>query len=178
MGDFIFWFWISFTWAKVSTFLHNIDSLDILTRSLERHSFRCGHFLFSLFHSSRGHKVLWVQLGCSLDKKRRFTISVNWKSLVDYTTTDVFVFLTCCVFFSDSIQRVHKASSKEDHRTPQSVSALGLLRLDPSTEQALIGNAPPGHITFTLLVEALSEQEAVKSPLIQAYADVVHRYSG
>lgn len=77
---------------------------------------------------------------------------------------------------NDSIQRVHKASSKGDHREPQSVS--GLLRLDPSTEQALIGNAPPGHITFTLLVDALSAKEAVKSPLIKAFADVVYPYSG
>jgi len=79
---------------------------------------------------------------------------------------------------NDSIQRVHKSSSKDDHRAAQSVSALGLLRLDPGTEQAQIRNAPPGHITFTLLVDALSAQEPVKSPLIQAYADVVNPYSG
>lgn len=82
----------------------------------------------------------------------------------------------CFFFFSDSIQRVHKASSKGDHREPQNVA--GLLRLDPSTEQALIGNAPPGHITFTLLVDALGAKEAVKSPLIKAFADVVNPYSG
>jgi len=58
------------------------------------------------------------------------------------------------------------------------VSALGLLRLDPGTEQAQIRNAPPGHITFTLLVDALSAQEPVKSPLVQAYADVANPYSG
>ena len=54
----------------------------------------------------------------------------------------------------------------------------GLLRLDPSTEQALVRNAPPGHITFTLLVDALSTQGTVKSPLIKAFADVVYPYSG
>ena len=58
------------------------------------------------------------------------------------------------------------------------MSALGLVRLDPSTEQALIRNAPPGHITFTLLVDAPGTQEAVISPLIQAYANVVKSYSG
>ena len=88
-------------------------------------------------------------------------------------------FLIYCIFFSDSIERAQRASSKRNNRAgPQSDSVLGLLRLDHSTEQALIREAPPGHITFALLVEDVTARDAVKSPLVQAFADVVYPYSG
>ena len=73
---------------------------------------------------------------------------------------------------------MHKASSKKNQRAPESESVLGLLRLDHSTEKALIREAPRGHVTFTLLVDAATEQEVVKLPLIQAFSDVVYPYSG
>ncbi|KAM7439612.1 DnaJ molecular chaperone y domain [Porites harrisoni] len=76
---------------------------------------------------------------------------------------------------SESLDRVHK-SSKRNSGTPESDTILGLPRLDPSNERTLVSKAPPGHVTFTLLVDALNAHEAVKSPLIQAFKDVVHPY--
>lgn len=83
------------------------------------------------------------------------------------------------MFYSsdESIERVHKASKKSP-RAPLSDTVLGVVRLDPSTERSLVSEAPPGHLTFALLVDAVMVQDAVKSPLIQAFADVVHPYSG
>ena len=78
---------------------------------------------------------------------------------------------------SEPLQRVHK-SSKRSPQAPDSDRVLGLVRLDPATERTLVSEAPPGHITFTLLLDAMNAQEAVKSPLMQSFVDVVRPYIG
>ena len=55
---------------------------------------------------------------------------------------------------------------------------LGLMQLNLSTEHALVTGSPPGQLTVTLLVDAVSADEAAISPLVQAFADVVYRYTG
>lgn len=78
--------------------------------------------------------------------------------------------------FSESLERLHKKSEKTSSLPPQNNTALGLVRLDPSNERSLVSEAPPGSITFALLVDVENVQEAVKSPLISAFSDVVHHY--
>jgi len=78
---------------------------------------------------------------------------------------------------SESLDRVHKASEKSP-REPQSDTVLGLVRLEPGTEKSLVSDAPPGHMTFALLVDAVNAEEAVKCPLMQAFADMVHPFTG
>ena len=72
---------------------------------------------------------------------------------------------------------MHK-TSKKSSSPPQNNTVMGVVRLDPSTEQSLVSDAPPGHITFALLVDAENVPQAVRSPLMQAFADVVHPYTG
>ncbi|XP_068753593.1 dnaJ homolog subfamily C member 16-like [Montipora capricornis] len=79
---------------------------------------------------------------------------------------------------SESLDRVHKTSKKSHSPPPQSNTVLGVVRLDPSNEHSLVSEAPPGHMTFALLVDEESVQEAVNSPLIQAFSDVVNPYKG
>lgn len=78
--------------------------------------------------------------------------------------------------FSESLERLHKKSEKTSSLPPQNSTALGLVRLDPSNERSLVSEAPPGCITFALLVDVENVQEALKSPLISAFSDVVHHY--
>lgn len=78
--------------------------------------------------------------------------------------------------FSESLERFHKTSKKTSSLPPQNSTVLGLVRLDPSNERSLVSEAPPGRITFALLVDAENVQEAVKSPLISAFSEVVHNY--
>lgn len=78
--------------------------------------------------------------------------------------------------FSESLERLHKKAEKTSSLPPQNNTALGLVRLDPSNERSLVSEAPPGSITFALLVDVENIQEAVKSPLISAFSDVVHHY--
>lgn len=77
---------------------------------------------------------------------------------------------------SESLERLHKKSEKTSSLPPENNTALGLVRLDPSNERSLVSEAPPGSITFVLLVDVENVQEAVKSPLISAFSDVVHHY--
>lgn len=95
----------------------------------------------------------------------------------------------CCLtssscLFSDSMSdgrgAYHKrpASNSKTPRGPQDSTVLGLMQLNKSTEHALVTASPPGHVTVTLLVDAVSTDEVVSSPLVQTFADVVYRYTG
>lgn len=121
---------------------------------------------------------LWLGYGGPPHPASRLVIFLERKVRRLHNDEKILFLFFYCFFLSDPIERVHKASSKRNHGAPQSESALGLLRLDPSTEKALIRDAPPGQITFTLLEDAFTAQDAAKSSLVQAFADVVYHYSG
>ena len=51
------------------------------------------------------------------------------------------------------------------------------MQLNRSTEHALLKGAPAGQLTVVLLLDVTNGDEAAASPIMQAFADVIYRYS-